>query len=154
MTLMPGEDATAYEQLHAQLVAELCPAGVLEEDIVSSVARLVWRRRNLATLRAAKLAQDRLWKLKFETAEDAGMNEAEASAQAQAREELGDIYPLIEAENAATTDGLMQELTTQERIDAMIDKCMKRLLFLRGLKSMAHSSASGALRIAGSSAEA
>ena len=32
MTLMPGEDATAYEQLHAQLVAELCPAGVLEED--------------------------------------------------------------------------------------------------------------------------
>ena len=163
MTLMPGEDATAYEQLHAQLVAELCPAGVLEEDIVSSVARLVWRRRNLATLRAAKLAQNRLWKLKFEklktameeeeAAEDADMNEAEASAQAQAREELGDIYPLIEAENAATTDGLMQELTTQERLDAVIDKCMKRLLFLRGLKSMAQSSASGALRIAGSSAE-
>ena len=50
MTLMPGEDAAAYEHLHAQLVAELCPAGVLEEDIV----------RNLATLRAAKLAQDRL----------------------------------------------------------------------------------------------
>jgi len=136
----------------------------LRRIIVSSVARLVWRRRNLATLRAAKLAQDRLWKLKFEklkttmegegAAEDAGMNEAEASAQAQAREELGDVYPLIEAENAATTDGLMQELTTQERLDAMIDKCMKRLLFLRGLKSMAHSSASGALRIAGSSAEA
>ena len=82
------------------------------------------------------------------------MNEAKASARAQAQEELGDIYPLIEAENAATTDGLMQELTTQERLDAMIDKCMKRLLFLRGLKSMAHSSASGALRIAGSSAEA
>jgi hypothetical protein len=91
MTLMPGEDATAYEQLHAQLVAELCPAGVLEEDIVSSVARLVWRRRNLATLRAAKLAQDRLWKLKFEKlktvlggeegAQDAGMNEAKASAR-------------------------------------------------------------------------
>jgi hypothetical protein len=60
MTLMPGEDAAAYEHLHAQLVAELCPAGVLEEDIVSSIARLIWRRRNLATLRAAKLAQDRL----------------------------------------------------------------------------------------------
>jgi hypothetical protein len=48
----------------------------------------------------------------------------------------------------------MQELTTQERLDAMIDKCMKRLLFLRGLKSMAHGSAPGALRITGSSAEA
>ena len=48
----------------------------------------------------------------------------------------------------------MQELTTQERLDAMIDKCMKRLLFLRGLKSMARSSASAALSIAGSSAEA
>ena len=72
----------------------------------------------------------------------------------QTSEELGDIYQLIEAENAATTDGLMQELTTQERLDAMIDKCMKRLLFLRGFKSMAHRSAPGAPRMAGSPAEA
>ncbi len=154
MTLMPGEDAAAYEGLHAQLVAELRPCGVLEEEIVSSVARLVWRGRNLATLRAAKLAQDRLWKLKFEKlkaisggaerAEDVEVDQARESAKAQAREELGDIYELIEAENVATTDGLMQELTTQERLDAMIDKCMKRLLFLRGFKSMAHSSAPGA----------
>ena len=149
MTLMPGEDATAYEELHAQLIGELHPCGVLEEETVSSVARLLWRRRNLATLRAAKLAQDRLYELKFEKlnaisgqagrAEDTEVDAARASAQAQAREELGDIYELIEAENAATTDGLMQELTTQERLDAMIDKCMKRLLFLRGLKSMGHS---------------
>ena len=164
MTLMPGEDAAAYEELHAQLVAELRPSGVLEEEIVSSVARLVWRRRNLATLRAAKLAQDRLWELKFEKlnavsgqaerAEDVELDQARESAQAQAREELGDIYQLIEAENAATIDGLMQELTTQERLDAMIDKCMKRLLFLRGFKSMGHGSAPGALRIAGSPAGA
>ena len=102
MTLMPGEDAAAYEELHAQLVAELRPSGVLEEEIVSSVARLVWRRRNLATLRAAKLAQDRLWELKFEKlnavsgqaerAEDVELDQARESAQAQAREELGDIY--------------------------------------------------------------
>jgi len=37
-----------------------------------------------------------------EEEQDAGVNEAKASARAQ--EELGDIYPLIEAENAATTD--------------------------------------------------
>src|SRR5260370_42480635 len=100
MTLMPGEDATAYEELHAQLVAELRPCGVLEEEIVSSVARLVWRRRNLATLRAAKLAQDRLWKLRSEKvnvisggaerAEQVEVDKARESAQAQAREELGD----------------------------------------------------------------
>jgi hypothetical protein len=39
-----------------------------------------------------------------EEEQDAGVNEAKASARAQAQEELGDIYPLIEAENAATTD--------------------------------------------------
>ena len=36
MILMPGEDAAAYDELHAQLVAELRPCGVLEEDFVSA----------------------------------------------------------------------------------------------------------------------
>src|SRR5436190_10309315 len=95
MTLLPGEDAAAYEVLQAQLVAELRPSGVLEEEIVSTVARLVWRRRDLATLRKAQLARDHVWELKFEKFreitpdEPPELEEARASAQAQAREELG-----------------------------------------------------------------
>ena len=50
----------------------------------------------------------------------------EAAANA-ARGELGD---------AATIDRLLQDLAVEERLDAMIDKCLKRLLYLRGLKSL------------------
>ena len=34
----------------------------------------------------------------------------------------------------------MRDLEVQDRLDAMIDKCLKRLLFLRGLKSISASS--------------
>ena len=36
----------------------------------------------------------------------------------------------------ATIDHLMQELQVQERLDAVIDRCIKRLLMVRGVKSM------------------
>jgi hypothetical protein len=32
---------------------------------------------------------------------------------------------------------LLSDLAVEERLDALIDKCLKRLLFLRGLKSLA-----------------
>jgi hypothetical protein len=32
---------------------------------------------------------------------------------------------------------LMSVLAVEERLDTMIDRCLKRLLFLRGLKSIA-----------------
>jgi hypothetical protein len=53
-----------------------------------------------------------------------------------AREELGDIYELVELGTAATFDGLTEELDIKERLDSLIDKCLKRLLFLRGIKSI------------------
>ena len=40
-----GSDCRAY------------PSGVLEDDIVSDMARLVWRKQNLRTLRIAERAQ-------------------------------------------------------------------------------------------------
>jgi hypothetical protein len=36
----------------------------------------------------------------------------------------------------ATLDRLMKELEVQERLDAAIDRCIKRLLLVRGVKSM------------------
>ena len=36
----------------------------------------------------------------------------------------------------ATLEGLMREWEVEERLGAMIDKCLKRLLFVRGLKSL------------------
>ena len=33
-------------------------------------------------------------------------------------------------------DNLMKDLAVEERLDGLIDRCLKRLLFVRGLKSL------------------
>jgi hypothetical protein len=58
-TLLPGEDPAAFEKLHQVLIAEFTPNGALEEDIVADIARLTWRKQNLATFRIAQLAEKR-----------------------------------------------------------------------------------------------
>ena len=65
-TLLPGENRAAFEKLHRALVAELVPVGPLEEDIVADLARLIWRKQNLATCRMAELAQARRLQPNFE----------------------------------------------------------------------------------------
>ena len=57
--VLPGESQAEFEKLHRGLIAELVPSGVLEDDIVMTIARLVWRKQNLATLRIAERAQSR-----------------------------------------------------------------------------------------------
>jgi hypothetical protein len=61
--LLPGENPADFEKLHQDLIAELKPDGPLEDDIVARMARLVWRKQNLATFRMAELARDRCEKL-------------------------------------------------------------------------------------------
>jgi hypothetical protein len=74
------------------------------------------------------------------------------AAEDQARKELGDAYGLVEIGEIASVDQLMKGLEVQDRLDAMIDKCLKRLLFLRGLKSISSASTSAPReRLAGSS---
>jgi hypothetical protein len=63
--------------------------------------------------------------------------EAAEAAEAQAREELGDTYELANMGHVATVDQMLKDLSVEERLDAVIDKCLKRLLFLRGIKSLA-----------------
>jgi hypothetical protein len=64
------------------------------------------------------------------------------AAEAQARNELGESYELVEIGQTATVERLLRDLGVEERLDAMIDKCLKRLLFLRGLKSLPTASSS------------
>jgi hypothetical protein len=54
----------------------------------------------------------------------------------------GDAYEFAELGEVATVDRLLQDLAVVERLDALIDKCLKRLLFLRGLKSLPTASSS------------
>ena len=53
----------------------------------------------------------------------------------KAKEELGELYELTEIGEAATFDGLTKELEIQERLDAAINRCLKQLLMVRGVKS-------------------
>jgi hypothetical protein len=54
------------------------------------------------------------------------------AAEDKAREEVGDAYELVEIGEIASLDRLMNGLDVQDRLDAMIDRCLKRLLFMGG----------------------
>ena len=163
--VLPGENRAAFEKLHRALIAELTPSGLLEEDIVADMARLVWRKQNLWTLRIAERAQRRWSALSgsgyildlsfFRKISEEGEEDEEAKkvaregaeeelrvAQDQLRKELGDTFELVEIGEAATFDGLESELDIRERLDALIEKCVKRLLLVRGLKSVSAAPAS------------
>jgi hypothetical protein len=158
-TLLPGEDPASFKKLHQALIAELAPSGELEKDIVAAMARFVWRRKNLLTFRLAEFSRKRLSEIRFkcipqpdylmtldeDEPDPAEVARGEEAATDQARSELGDMYELAEIGEIATIDQLMKELAVEERLDAMIDKCLKRLLFVRGLKSISSSSSSAPL---------
>jgi hypothetical protein len=59
-----------------------------------------------------------------------------------ARNELGDMYELAKMADTVTVACLMEDLAVEERLDAAIDKCLKRLLLVKGLKSILASSSS------------
>jgi hypothetical protein len=69
-----------------------------------------------------------------------------------ARKELGDdTYKLAIVGERATIDGLMNDLEVRERLNATIERCLKRLLFVKGLESiLAPSSSLPPKRLAGS----
>ena len=160
--ILPGENRADFEKLHQRLIAELAPVGALEDDIVATIARMVWRKQNLATFRLAELAREHFQAIQSERiaaalAEKARLaflpldtaalepHEREAAIQAartQARKELGKTYELVEVGETATVERLLRDLEVEDRLDAMIDKCFKRLLFLRGLKSLPTASSS------------
>jgi hypothetical protein len=160
-TLLPGEDRAAFEKLYRALVSEFNPFGALEDDIVADLARLVWRKQNLAIFRTAELAGARRGQIEDETVPPVQFRipgdidldqkeEARRAADEQARQELGDIHQLIDIGEPATIEGLMKELDVKERLDGMINRCLKQLLTVRGVKSLSSAaSSSSAPQIAG-----
>jgi|HubBroStandDraft_6_1064221.scaffolds.fasta_scaffold61018_3 hypothetical protein len=64
-------------------------------------------------------------------------------AEAKARKELGELYPLVEAGEQATYENQMKELEILERLDARISRSLKNLLLARGAKSISAASTSG-----------
>lgn len=162
-TLLPGEDPAAFDKLHQDLIAEFHPDGPLENDTVATIAHLTWRKQNLGTFRIAQCARNHCSVIQSQlrpkfpigllNLDGIDPDEQAATCRAaedQVRRELGDTYQLVEIGDAATLNGLMEELAAEERLDAIIDRCIKRLLLLRGFKSLSSTSPSAPpLRISG-----
>lgn len=141
--LLPGEDPAEFEKLHQALIAELAPTGVLEEDIVATIARMMWRKQNLAKFTIAELARKRLAEhgsTKFPNFEIPDFEKLSQKALLEVyeakRKELDETRTLLGLDGLPELDSLMTQLIAEERLDGMIDKCLKRLLFVRGLKSI------------------
>jgi hypothetical protein len=88
----------------------------------------MWRKQNLSTFRIAKLARARcqqihnqhlpvqyLVPLGEDDMDPAEREERRRAADQQARQELGDVYALVESGDAAEIEGLMNERT--ERLE-------------------------------------
>jgi hypothetical protein len=159
-TLLPGEDAAAFEKLRRNLVTEFAPEGALEESIVTEMAHLIWRKQNLATFRIAALAQERRKEIVHEVVPSTSrmirydvdgrncddLEEGYRATEERAKRELGDAHELIDVGEPATFDGLMEELGIRERLNEMISKCLKQLVLVRGIKSLPSASSSPSTR--------
>ena len=66
MTTLPGESKAEFKKLEKEVISESTSDGALEADAVSTVARVVWRRRHLGTFRSAELARQRMAQIRAE----------------------------------------------------------------------------------------
>jgi hypothetical protein len=161
MGVLPGENKGEFEKLHRDLIDEFKPNGAYENDIVATMAHLLWRKQNLETFRIAERARQRSKQIRDETVPedrveyaampllgvvvhepvDPAVREAAIrAANERAHKELGETYELVEIGEIATIDSLTKDLEIHDRLDATIDKCIKRLLMVRGLKSISSES--------------
>jgi hypothetical protein len=149
--VLPGENRAEFEKLHQEVIAEFSPDGVVEHDIIAEIARLVWRKQNLSTYRIAEIAREHYkpfiahesqpnpYTCTPRNIEEIAAAECAAAVRAdedQARQELGDNYELVAIGELATIPRLLSELRLEERLNEMIDRNIKRLLHIRGLKSI------------------
>ena len=157
--VLPGEDRAAFEQLLRDLMSDLRAEGPAESAIVETIARLTWRKQNLETLRIAESARSRYSAIRSKTGpsghspfrdplvhveydpdweppDPAVVEAARKAAVAQAQEELGDRYIFVEMGSTVTLEQTFKDFEVEERFDAMIEKLLKRLLFVKGLKSL------------------
>ena len=148
LDVLPGEDSAKFSKLHRNLIAELAPTGPLEQDIVATIARLVWRKQNRATLHMpngvdepSSESPEEVYRRMTgkEKKNSGGASDAVVAAKLYTRIVSG---PGPLAGNSASTpyDDLNKDLEIEDRFGVLIDKCLKRLLFLRGLKSISSTS--------------
>ena len=166
--LLPGEDPVAFEELRQNLIAYYEPNGPLQEYTVLDIVRTIWRKENLQTFRIAEAARKRHSAIRAQMIPSASpalqhleylrddwipptaaeIEAATEAAEARARQELGGNYKFVELGDLATPAQLLAELEVEERLDARIDKLLKRYAILKTFDAL-NSRSSTELRIPG-----
>ena len=161
--LLPTEDPVEFEEFKQEIFDDYKPVGRSEQNIVTEIARLQWRIEHLSTYGVAMRARERhraicseldppsargsfppLLGFEEPESEPRSPEELEAlrkSMAKEARTELGPAIELVEIGDVATIEYLEKELGIRERLHGMIARLEKRLLYLRGIKSISASSA-------------
>jgi hypothetical protein len=158
--LLPTEDAVEFEKFKQEIFDDYKPVGRSEQIIVTEIACLQWRLEHLPTYGVAMRARERHSAihskltpsarfsfpsiLSFEEpeSEPRSPEELEAlrkSVAKEARTKLGRAIELVKIGDVATIEHLEKELGIRERLHGMIARLEKRLLFLRGIKSISSS---------------
>ena len=57
--LLPGESPAKFKKHQKDVIDEFRPNGPVEQDIVMTIARALWRKQNLATFQTAQLVKFR-----------------------------------------------------------------------------------------------
>jgi len=155
---LPTESPAKFRKFRKQIFAELNLVGRLEEDIGDEIVSLEWRRQNLSTYDLARRARARhsaiyaaVPTLRYDepfllqlpepqprpdnpSPEEIGA--ARKRAHKQARDELGAAIELVELGEVVTLDHLDKRFKILERLDGMIARAYKKLLYVRGTNSM------------------
>jgi hypothetical protein len=160
--LLPTEDRAEFEKFKLEIFSDYKPEGRSEIIIVEEIAGLQWRLQHLTTYGVAMRARERQSTIYSKLAppsrelfpsllfggepepESRSPEELEAlrrSVENQVRTALGPAIELVEIGDVATIEYLEKELGIRERLHAMIARLEKRLLYLRGIKSISSSSA-------------
>ena len=167
--LLPGEDPVACEELRQNLIAYYEPNGPLQEYTVLDIVRTIWRKENLQTFRIAEAARKRHSAIRAQMIPSAPpalqpleylrddwipptaaeIEAATEAAEARARQELGGNYKFVELGDLATPAQLLAELEVEERLDARIDKLLKRYAILKTFESLTSRSSTELPRIPG-----
>jgi hypothetical protein len=160
--LLPTENSAKFRKFKKQTFAELGLVGGLEEDIGDEIVCLDWRRKNLFTYALAQRARARRRSIyaqldppqcvpslppllidpDYREPEPASPEELAAGRKAaddQAKAELGAAIELAELGDVVTYEFLENQLAILERLDGMIARAYKKLLYVRGIKSMSSS---------------
>jgi hypothetical protein len=158
--LLPTEDPAEFEKFKQEIFDDYKPVGRSEKIIVEEIACLQWRLHHLSTFGMAMRARNRRsaiysklpapgWYPRLVGYEEPepdprSPEEIEAlrkSVEKESRTELGAAIELVNIGDVATIEYLEKELGIRDRLHGAIARLEKRLLFLRGIKSISSSSA-------------